>query len=956
MSTYTYNGKGEFLGCGAFKWSKWLLVLIGAMVCCLNIGAQNLLIRPYPFVRQLYTNHIYEIFQDQEGYIWIGTTASLQRWDGHWLLNFRNTDEHSHLLADNNISNIADTRQLLWICTSGGLTLYDKHKGHFFPPTDKRILNKWINGICNDNADGMWLAIGTQLYHCNATCTNIESVNPFGNQKGKSHINAIYTDSKGFLWVLCSDGTLMRGRDGMFDVVPSIPKGIACTMFEDADGHYWFGTWGQGLWQYLPEGDRETGECWVQHHVQNDETGSEEGIFFCIQQDKANHWLWMLSYKKLYVFQYDSGKLTPIDLTAYLSPRHDYTNMICDNVGNIWLAANDESSIVSFDSSGILGYRTLQPSWQTDGDLYNVYADGNYIWLNWQRNGLQLYDRIQNELTSLHNLNLPEMSVIRPSRSMSAVWVAQKYYSTAYHLTHQQNRVTVDDKVDLEAVLKDSRPIIDLVEDRQGVVWMLTPRHLAARLNDPDRSIAIVDIKNPTAIAQSPRTGTLLCAAGRNLHRCKAEERYLTIGNVGTLDMLSDNEKVIAMSLDSTDCLWLATSMGRTFFSDRDMKNFKPSPVDTLLNDGLIEDILSTPNSVWLMNVKKVVCFDLRRQTATAYQTTEALVNILSFRHRAICQDGDGVLAGGYGGFTHLPELRKNITVPVVPPVLTDVLVDGTSIFFSGNGASESSFSHVVLPSDAHNIELRLSQLAYYAGTQQRLQYRLKGLEDRWSELESAYPHVEISSLPCGTFKLEVRIAESDGRWCEPLFVTKVKRLPAWYETVLAHILYLLLALAALASTTWFILRRHRRKVETEVLQAKVSAMTADHHLTDKMIAIIDHHLDDSDFGLEQLLAEIGMSKSTLYRQLKTETDMTPSDFIRNIRLKRACEMLLSQKMTVAEVAYATGFSNPKYFTRCFKDMFGKTPTEYIRSQQKSNGELEGQGSKMSQNRGQIVS
>ncbi len=956
MNTYTYNGKGEFLGCGALNWSNWLVALIGAMVCCLNIGAQNLLVRPYPFVRQLYTNHVYEIFQDQEGYIWIGTTASLQRWDGHWLMNFRNTDEHTHLLADNNISNIADTRQLLWICTRGGLTLYDKHNGHFFPPTDKRILNKWINGICNDNADGMWLAIGTELYHCNATCTNIESVNPFGKQKGKSHINAIYTDSKGFLWVLCSDGKLMRGRDGRFVVVPSIPKGIACTMFEDADGHYWFGTWGQGLWQYLQEGDRGTGECWVQHHVQNDETGSEEGIFFCIQQDKAKRWLWMLSYKKLYVFQYDSGKLTPIDLTAYLSPLHDYTNMICDNVGNIWLAANDESSIVSFDSSGILGFRTLQSSWQTDGDLYNVYADGNYIWLNWQRNGLQLYDRIQNELTSLHNLNLPEMSVIRPSRSTAAVWVAQKYYSTAYRLTHQQDRVTVDDKVDLEAVLKDSRPIIDLVEDRQGVVWMLTPRHLAARLNDPDRSIAIVDIKDPTAIAQSPKTGTLLCAAGKNLHRCKAEERYLTIGNVTTLDMLSDNEKVIAMSLDSNDCLWLATSMGRTFFSDRDMKKFKPSPVDSLLNDGLIEDILSTPNSVWLMNVKKVVCFDLRRQTATVYQTTEDLVNILSFRHRAICQDGDGVLAGGYGGFTHLPELRKNKTVPVVPPVLTDVLVDGKSIFFSGNGASESSFSHVVLPSDAHNIELRLSQLAYYAGTQQRLQYRLKGLEDRWSELESAYPHVEISSLPCGTFKLEVRIAQSDGRWSEPLFVTKVKRLPAWYETALAHILYLLLALAALAGTTWFILRRHRRKVETEVLQAKVSAITADHHLTDKMIAIIDHHLDDSDFGLEQLLAEIGMSKSTLYRQLKTETDMTPSDFIRNIRLKRACEMLLSQKMTVAEVAYATGFSNPKYFTRCFKDMFGKTPTEYIRSQQKSNGELDGQGAKMSQNRGQIVS
>ena len=86
------------------------------------------------------------------------------------------------------------------------------------------------------------------------------------------------------------------------------------------------------------------------------------------------------------------------------------------------------------------------------------------------------------------------------------------------------------------------------------------------------------------------------------------------------------------------------------------------------------------------------------------------------------------------------------------------------------------------------------------------------------------------------------------------------------------------------------------------------------------------------------------MSKSTLYRQLKTETDMTPSDFIRNIRMKRACEMLQGRTMTVSEVAYATGFSTPKYFTRCFKDMFGKTPTDYVRSHQKATEISDDQG------------
>lgn len=193
------NGGDDFCLFRTLNYPKWLVTFICAVAYCLNIAAQNIVVRPFPFVRQLYTNNIYEIFQDREGYIWIGTASSLQRWDGHWLTNFRNTDSRTHLLADNNISNIVDTDQLLWICTSGGMTLYDKAKGHFFQPTDKRIRGKWTNSMCNDSDGGMWLAIGTELYHCDATCTQIEQVNPFGNKNGKHNINALYMDSKGML-------------------------------------------------------------------------------------------------------------------------------------------------------------------------------------------------------------------------------------------------------------------------------------------------------------------------------------------------------------------------------------------------------------------------------------------------------------------------------------------------------------------------------------------------------------------------------------------------------------------------------------------------------------------------------------------------------------------------------------------------------------------------------------
>ena len=98
------------------------------------------------------------------------------------------------------------------------------------------------------------------------------------------------------------------------------------------------------------------------------------------------------------------------------------------------------------------------------------------------------------------------------------------------------------------------------------------------------------------------------------------------------------------------------------------------------------------------------------------------------------------------------------------------------------------------------------------------------------------------------------------------------------------------------------------------------------------IIASIEQHLEESEFDLERLSVEMNMSKSTLYRKIKAMTGLTPLDFVRNIKMKRACMMLLARTQTISEVAYAVGFSNPKYFTKCFKEEFGMTPTEYQQS------------------------
>ncbi len=71
------------------------------------------------------------------------------------------------------------------------------------------------------------------------------------------------------------------------------------------------------------------------------------------------------------------------------------------------------------------------------------------------------------------------------------------------------------------------------------------------------------------------------------------------------------------------------------------------------------------------------------------------------------------------------------------------------------------------------------------------------------------------------------------------------------------------------------------------------------------------------------------MSKSSLYRKIKTMTGLSPIEFIRNIRLKHACQMLKDKSISISEVAYSVGFSDPKYFTSCFKTEFNITPSEY---------------------------
>ena len=104
---------------------------------------------------------------------------------------------------------------------------------------------------------------------------------------------------------------------------------------------------------------------------------------------------------------------------------------------------------------------------------------------------------------------------------------------------------------------------------------------------------------------------------------------------------------------------------------------------------------------------------------------------------------------------------------------------------------------------------------------------------------------------------------------------------------------------------------------------------SADEKLIQKIIAIIDNELANSNFGVEELSKNIGVSRSHLYRKIKEITNQSAVEFIRNIRLGKAAKLLNQNKFYISEVAYMTGFNEISYFRKIFKDFYGVSPSDY---------------------------
>lgn len=114
------------------------------------------------------------------------------------------------------------------------------------------------------------------------------------------------------------------------------------------------------------------------------------------------------------------------------------------------------------------------------------------------------------------------------------------------------------------------------------------------------------------------------------------------------------------------------------------------------------------------------------------------------------------------------------------------------------------------------------------------------------------------------------------------------------------------------------------------IMPSKISDNELDQLFLQKVIDYIVLNIADSSLSVEALAKSLNLSRSNVYRKIKALTGKTIIEFIRMIRLKQAIKLMETQKFSLSEIAYRTGFTSPSYFTKTFRDQYGKPPSEYL--------------------------
>jgi AraC-like DNA-binding protein len=269
------------------------------------------------------------------------------------------------------------------------------------------------------------------------------------------------------------------------------------------------------------------------------------------------------------------------------------------------------------------------------------------------------------------------------------------------------------------------------------------------------------------------------------------------------------------------------------------------------------------------------------------------------------------------------------------------------------NEVVEQPGSNLCLRYDENYVTVQFSMLNYATPSHTRYRYRLKPLQE-WvytSGVQGLGTAV-YTALPPGSYTFEVEGEQPTGQWGAGTAMSVSIAPPLWL-TWWAKTLYVLIGLAVVVAAVAFYLKKRREKLEREndervnrlfelrdearhrfvqtvnIEPGKITASKEEEELVEKLLKVIGDNIDDIDYTVDQMARDVAMSRASLYKKMSLMLGITPNEFLRNVRLKHAAQLLTTTQTPVNQVSLMVGFQSSRYFSQCFKQLFGVTPSEY---------------------------
>ena len=920
------------------------------VLCCLTSGLAQPI--QYSFSRLdiisgLSNNQVNCFYKDRQGFLWAGTMAGLNRYDGYRFKVFTHDLQDTSSLSDDFIIRILEgPDNKLWIETRNGFNLFDPQTEHFSRNITPALQSLGIQGntltdIQKDAGGNYWFLSGRQaLYRydaktkkCIPVFKSLFQQNQIASFAFARNGNCILVHTNGLITILdVTTGKPIGTNGAPARVFGSNP--LLYSIFIDKDGEWWIYavTANQGVLRLHPN----TGEYTL--YERNAGTPRlNTNLVVSIQEDNQGK-IWLCTdHGGINIFDKKSNTVQYLlhndDERKSLS-QNSITASFKDNTGIIWLGTYKQG--ISYYHENIIKFPVYRRQSSEPGSLpfddVNRFVEdskGN-LWIGTNGGGLIYFDRsVQHFTTYLHdpdNTNSISNDVIVSLYldKKGRLWIGSFFggldcYTNGTFL-HYKNDPSNPNS------LSDNR-VWEIYEDSRENLWIGT---LNGGLNRLDREKNIFYHLNSSQV-NSIRSNYISAMTEDRQHN-------LWIGTDNGIDMLDDknnvihyagaglsNNNIICLLLDSRGRMWVGTRDGLNIF-DPLKKTFQSFHVGDGLPGNTVLNILEDEQEhLWISTNSGIASISVSGGAgawtinSVNYDELDGLQGTEFNENAALKTSRGEMIFGGANGFNIFhPSTIKSDKIPSVV-VLTDLQLFNKSVAIGEkiNGRevllqSIAETQNIRLRHNENILSIEFAALNFSNPEKIKYAYKLDGFNEEWVYTDGRMRKAIYTNLYPGTYTFRVKASDEDGAWSGKETSLRIRIQPPFWKTPLAFILYVVLIVLALWIARRILLERARMRFEVEQQRKEAERIQQVDALKTKFFTNVSH----------EFRTPLSLILSPLEKIVKKATDPDQKKMLllvqRNAKrlLNLVNQLLDFRKMEVQEFNVHLSKGDVVHFTR----------------------------------------